>query len=310
MASGQMPDTLPDPGVFREIAAAAEALEFDSLWCGDHISFGNPILEGAVALAAFAGYTTSITLGSGVLLLPLRPPALVAKQMASLDYLCGGRLICGVGVGGESAKDFEAVGVDRAERGARMDEAIEVLRKLWSGDPVSHRGRFFEFSDVALSPAPTQSGGPPIWVGGRSDSALRRAGRLGNGWIGYMVSPARFASSMSVVRAHATTVEGPSRSLAAALMVPTRVGDDGAEARERLRRHLSIRYHIEFSTKQIENLCLAGTAAEVRTRVDEYVAAGVEHFIFLFGGDPSIAVDQFERLHSGVVSLVRETSSA
>ena len=97
MASGQMPEGLPDPGVFRDVAIAAEELGYDSLWCGDHLSFGNAVLEATVAVSAFAGYTSTITIGTGVLLLPLRPAGLVAKQMATLDYLCGGRLICGLG---------------------------------------------------------------------------------------------------------------------------------------------------------------------------------------------------------------------
>ena len=158
-----MPEELPDPGVFRDIAVLAEGLGYDSLWCGDHLSNGNPILEGMVALSAFAGYTTTIMIGTGVLLLPLRPAGLVAKQMATLDYLTGGRVVCGIGVGGESDKDFEVVGVPRSERGARADEGIRVMRALWEQPTASFHGRFSDFTDVAISPRPVTPGRPPLW---------------------------------------------------------------------------------------------------------------------------------------------------
>lgn len=302
MASGQMPEALPDPGIFREIAATAEGLGYDSLWAGDHLSFGNPILEGTVALSAFAAYTSTIRVGSGVLLLPLRSPGLVAKQMASLDYLTGGRIVCGVGVGGDSAKDFELTGIPRSERGARTNEGIEVMRALWSSPEASFSGRFSEFTDVGLSPMPVQPGGPPIWVGGRADAALERAGRLGDGWMGYMVSPARFEASMTTVRGHAAAAGRNPDATAAALMIPTRVAQDGDVARRELAEHLTRRYHHEFTVDLISKLCLAGSPDEVASRVAEYEQAGVRHLIFLYGGDPSDAVDQFTRLHDAVVA--------
>ena len=302
MASGQMPEGLPDPGVFREIAAAAEGLGYDSLWCGDHLSFGNPVLEATVAVSAFAGYTTTITIGTGVLLMPLRPAALVAKQMASLDYLCGGRLICGVGVGGESQKDFDMVDVPRRERGARTEEGIRVLRTLWAGTEASFSGRFNEFTEVRLDPPPVTPGGPPIWVGARADAALARAGRLTDGWMGYMVSPGRYAKNLAKVRGHAIDAGRDPQAITPALMIPTRVGHDGAEARAGLRRHLAKRYHAEFSAGYVDAVCLAGSPDEVSRRVAEYAAAGVRHLIFLYGGRPTEAVDQFTMLHEAVVA--------
>jgi probable F420-dependent oxidoreductase len=302
MASGQMPDELPDPAVFRDIAETVEGLGYDSLWCGDHLSFGNPILEGIVGLAASAGYTRRITIGTGVLLLPLRHPGLVAKQMASLDYLTGGRVICGIGVGGESAKDFELVQVPMSERGSRTDEGIAVLRNLWSRSPADHRGTHFSFDGVALNPMPVRPGGPPIWVGGRSKAALRRAGTLTDGWMAYMVSPDRFAGSMTAVRGHAAAVGRDPDAITPSMMIPTRMEADGDAARESLRRHLGERYHFDFSMHQIEKLCLAGDPDELRRRLAEYAAAGVEHVIFLFGGAPSDAVEQFTALYDELAS--------
>lgn len=302
MASGQMPEGLPDPGVFREIAAAAEGLGYDSLWCGDHLSFGNAVLEATVAVSAFAGYTSTITIGTGVLLLPLRPAALVAKQMATLDYLCGSRLICGLGVGGDSQKDFDMVSVPLRERGARIEEGIRVLRTLWAGAEASFSGRFSEFTEVTLDPPPTRPGGPPIWVGARAGAALARAGRLTDGWMGYMVSPNRYAKNLAKVRGHAIAAGRDPDAVTPALMIPTRVGHDGAEARAGLRLHLSKRYHTEFSSGFVDAVCLAGSPDEVSRRVEEYSAAGVRHLIFLYGGRPEEAVDQFTMLHETVVA--------
>ncbi|MDH3190085.1 MAG: LLM class flavin-dependent oxidoreductase [Acidimicrobiia bacterium] len=301
MASGQMPDETPDPGVFRTIAETAEGLGYDSLWVGDHLSFGNPILEGTVAAAAFAGYTRGITLGTGVLLIPLRNAGLVAKQMASLDYLTGGRLICGIGVGGDSPKDFELVGIDPRQRGARADEGIEVMKGLWSAPTASFHGRFHDFEDVGISPLPTQPGGPPVWVGGKAEGALRRAGVLADGWIAYMVSPERYATNLQIIRDHASGADREPSAITPAMMIPTRIGATTPQAEEELRIHLTNRYHREFTTELIRKVCLAGTPEHIAARVGEYVEAGVEHLVFLSGGAPSDSISQFEMLYKEVV---------
>ncbi|MDH3729703.1 MAG: TIGR03619 family F420-dependent LLM class oxidoreductase [Acidimicrobiia bacterium] len=306
MASGQMPDELPDPGVFRNIAETAEGLGYDSLWVGDHLAFGHPILEGSVALGAFAGYTHTITLGTGVLLLPLRHPGLVAKQMASLDYLTGGRLIVGVGVGGDSPKDFEIVQSSRSERGARTNEGIRVMQALWSQPSASFHGKFYDFDDVAINPKPHQSDGPPIWVGGRAEAALRRAGGLADGWLAYMVSPDSYRSRLETVRQAASEAGRDPTRISAAMMVPTRVAEDGAAARESLAAHLTQRYNRPFDVDQIERICLAGNPEEIHARVGEYAAAGVEHLVFLYGGAPSDAAAQFEMLYETVVTPTLE----
>ncbi len=297
-----MPDEIPDPGVFRAIAEMAEELDFDSLWVGDHLSFGNPILEGTVAAAAFAGYTRTITLGTGVLLLPLRNAALVAKQMASLDYLTGGRLICGIGVGGDSAKDFELVNIDVHLRGARADEGIKVMKALWSNPVTSFHGEFHDFHDIGISPLPTQPGGPPVWVGGKAKGALRRTGVQADGWIGYMVSAERYSNNLKVIHDFAEGVGRSPSAITPAMMIPTRVAATTELAEEELRVHLTHRYHRDFTTEQIRRICLAGNPDDIRSRVAEYVDAGVKHLIFLSGGSPTESIDQFSVLNAEVLS--------
>ena len=147
---------------------------------------------------------------------------------------------------------------------------------------------------------PVTPGGPPIWVGGRADVALARAGRLTDGWIGYMVSPDRYAKNLAKVRRHASDAGRDPDAITAAMMIPTRVEFDADEAREGLRLHLSRRYHSDFSPELIEKVCLAGSPDDVRARIEEYAEAGVRHIVFLYGGRPGDAVDQFTLLSETV----------
>ncbi|PYM07194.1 MAG: hypothetical protein DMD82_06310, partial [Candidatus Rokuibacteriota bacterium] len=141
-----------------------EELGFESIWTGDHVSFYLPLYESLTLLASYASITTRLRLGTAVYLLALRQPAIVAKITSTLDALSTGRLIFGVGVGGENPKEFEASGVPHRERGARVDEGIEVVRTLWRDTAATFKGRFTSFEGVSIDPKPAQPGGPPIWV--------------------------------------------------------------------------------------------------------------------------------------------------
>jgi probable F420-dependent oxidoreductase len=285
--SGPFVEGVPGSGHYRRVAAAAEEAGFESLWAGDHVSFRHPLLDVTVALAAFAAVTEQITLGAGVLLLPLRPPVLVAREFASLDYLSGGRLVLGVGTGGEHPRDFEAVGVPTRERGARTDESLLALRVLFAGAPASFTGRFFAFDGVTIEPGPVQPGGPPRWVGGRSEAAIRRAGRLGDGWMPIWVSPKRLERGLEEVRQHAA-----GRDVTGAVVLPALVGGTNEEVRQ----HLSRRYGTEFSSHAVERYCLVGSRDECAARVAEYVAAGAEHVVFHPAVEPARLLEQFELL--------------
>jgi probable F420-dependent oxidoreductase len=265
--SGQQIDGMPDPGRYAELAQAAEELGYDSIWAGDHISYRNPLLDVVVALSTFAAVTERITLGAGIVLLPLRHPSVVAKEFASLDYVSGGRVILGVGVGGEGEKDFEAVGVDPGERGARTNEAMQALRELFGPPPASFQGRFFSFDGIRIAPGPTREGGPPLWVGGRSHAAIRRAAALGDGWIPIWVSAARFARGLESLPAHVTP----------AVTVPAHVG-----SKQRLYEHLRRRY-LGVSEHVVDRYCVAGTPDECVARVREYIDAGAQHIVFNLG---------------------------
>jgi probable F420-dependent oxidoreductase len=195
--------SLKPPAVQFDLVRRVEALGFESVWAGDHVSFHGPIHESLTLLATYVPITSRIKLGTAVYLLALRAPAIAAKVTATLDALSGGRLIFGVGVGGENPKEFELCGVPHRERGARVTEGIDVVRTLWRDSPASFKGRFTRFDNVSIDPRPVQQPGPPIWIGGRSDAALTRAGRQGDGWISYVVQPERYGQSVEKIRAAA-----------------------------------------------------------------------------------------------------------
>ena len=260
------------------LAAEAETLGFDSLWAGDHVAFPAPIVDPLQVLAAFASHTERVRLGTCVYLLPLRHPTTVAKMLSSLDYISGGRVIFGVGVGGEFPAEYQACGVPVTERGARCNEAIAVLRALWQDADASHAGRFFPFERVRLKPAPLQPGGPPIWVGGRSDAALRRTARLGDGYVGYLLSPEGFSERMTRIRDMARAAERGEHPITGALMTFAAVDTDRDAALDRAGAILGAMYGRDMRSAAAR-YCITGTPDDCRAAVARFKAAGVEHLV-------------------------------
>ena len=174
------------------LAARAEAMGFDALHVGDHIQWYAPILEPTTVLATFAAVTARIKIASDVIILPLRDPVLLAKTMASLDVLSGGRLIFGVGAGGDNPKEYAAMRIPMGERGSRTNESLEIIKGLFENERFSYRGKHFLIEDVGIAPRPIQAP-VPVWVGGGSEAALRRAARYGHGWMAAFASERKFA---------------------------------------------------------------------------------------------------------------------
>ena len=272
------------------LAAEAEALGFDSLWAGDHIAFPAPILDPLQLLACCASHTQRVRLGTCVFLLPLRHPTVVAKMVASLDYISGGRVVFGVGVGGEFPREFEASGIPVKQRGARCNEAIPLLRRLWSGEAVEHSGRFFTFGEVQLKPPPLQPGGPPIWIGGRSEAALQRTAQLGDGYVGYLLSPEGFQQRMERIRSLAIAAGRDPSRIEPALMTFASVDKDRDVAVERVGAMLGAMYGRDMRSAA-QRYCIAGTAAECRAGVRRFADIGVHHLILtpLAHGDGTTA---------------------
>jgi len=263
-----------------EQAQRVEELGFDSLWISEHMLFYVPTFDAITVLAAFAARTQRILLGSAVLLLPLRHPTVVAKEVASLDIISNGRIILGVGVGGEFPPEFVACGVPVKERGKRTDEAIEVMRRLWSESGVNHEGRFFRLEDANMQPKPVQKPGPPIWIAGRSEAAIKRAARLGDGYMPYLFSPERYRDSLEKVSALAQQQGRDPAAIEAGMYQFICVADTYEEARQRANQDLSIRYNQPFD-RIVDRYCALGTPDQCAERLGQYVEAGVRHLILV-----------------------------
>jgi probable F420-dependent oxidoreductase len=205
-----------EPETLARRARAAEAAGFESLWVGDHIALpadaadpaAQPRVEAVVAVAHMAALTSRVRLAIGVIVLPQRQPVLLAKQLASIDVLSGGRLIVGVGVGYVEA-ELRALGASLADRGARTDEHLAAMRVLWDEAPPSFDGRFVKFDGVLQRPRPVQRPHPPIVVGGHSPSALRRAVQAGNGWYGWDLDVAQTARALDDLRESSRRYQRP-----------------------------------------------------------------------------------------------------
>ncbi|MFZ5781240.1 MAG: LLM class flavin-dependent oxidoreductase [Pseudomonadota bacterium] len=268
---------------------------YDSLWVGDHISFPLAIFDPLLQLAQAAVVSRRLIFGTGVYLLPLRHPTPVAKQVATLDHLTEGRFIFGVGVGGEFPKEYEACGVPLGERGARLSESLTVLRKLWSGAPATHAGRFFTFDAVPMQPPPRQAGGPPIWAGGRSDAALRRVGRMTDGWMSYVVTPDAFRQGLGKIAAAADEAGRVfERGFGTSHLLFTRIDDSYEKALDAATASLSQRYAMDFR-KAAERYCALGTPQQVAETVLRFHEAGARHIVLDFVGPYEERDRQIER---------------
>ena len=260
------------------LAAEAEALGFDSLWAGDHVAFPAPILDPLALLACYAAHTQRVRLGTCVYLLPLRHPTVVAKMVSSLDYIADGRVIFGIGVGGEFPGEFQACGVPVRQRGARADEAMAVLRQLWRGDESARSGGFFPMEPVRLAPLPVQAGGPPIWVGGRSEAALRRTARYGDGYVGYLLDAEGFRTRMARIRELTDAGGTAPRRITAALMTFALIDRQSDVALKHAGTVLGAMYGRPMETAA-RRYCIIGSPEDCRGAVERLAAAGVEHLI-------------------------------
>jgi probable F420-dependent oxidoreductase len=192
-------DAVGTPRFFRTVELLEE-LGYDSLWLSDTAT-----RAGAAplpALAAAAMRTEKLKLGTSVLVVPSRPPALLAKELATVDVISNGRLLPAFGIGVDVPSELAALGVDSRERVARLEEAVAIVRELWRGEPVTYRGRFTSLENVTLSPPPTRQA-LELWLSGSSEPALRRTGRIADGWLGSFVGPEALAEQVAAIRAAA-----------------------------------------------------------------------------------------------------------
>jgi alkanesulfonate monooxygenase SsuD/methylene tetrahydromethanopterin reductase-like flavin-dependent oxidoreductase (luciferase family) len=260
------------PEVTRERLAAIAAAGIDHVCCGDHVSFGGVGFDGLVQATALAVLHPTLRVSCGVYLLPLRHPVIVARQLADLARLAPGRVSFAVGVGGEDRHEIEICGVDPATRGRRMDESLAVLRELLTGAPVTFNGKFYSLYEAVITPPAAI----PLLVGGRSDIAVRRAGRLGDGWLGIWNSARRFAEAAELAAAAADAAGRTDWPARHAMQVWCGFGPAAEAARARLAPVMEAFYGLPFD--RFERYCPAGRPDDVAAFLAPYVAAGCTEF--------------------------------
>ena len=258
------------------VAQQAEALGFDSVWVSDHIvvprsaipRFGEVFFEPFTTLAYVAGKTQRIRLGTSVIILPYRHPLFMGKALATLDVLSGGRLIVGAAVGW-LAEEFEALGIPFTERGARSDEALRVMRTLWTEAEPRFEGRFFRFSGIKAEPKPLQKPHPPIWIGGNSPAAFRRAAEFAGAWHPSHRPVEEIAAGARQFKALAKARGRDPKSLEIVARAPLRVITNGDAPEPRP--------------------LLVGTPEQIVNDIGKYKEAGVTGFMFdTYYGNPAV----------------------
>jgi probable F420-dependent oxidoreductase len=256
-----------------DAARRAEELGLDGIVAGDHVTFHGYGNDGLITLAAVAAVTDTIELKTGVYLLPLRHPVPVALQVAQIDQLSLGRLVLGVGIGGEDPHEFLSCGIDPRTRGARTNESLQIIKRLWTEDNVSFKGRHFQLDDVTLYPKPLRP--VPIFVGGRSDAAFVRAGRYGDGYTGIWQSIDRFREAQASIETAAAAAGREPGSIEFGMQFWTGVGSNQAEAKALVSERMEAMYGVPF--ERFERYTPIGTPRAVAEFIMPYVEAGARH---------------------------------
>lgn len=281
---------------------AVETLGYDSFWTGEHIVYHRPILEAVTVLTRAAALTSKIKVGPATLILPLRHPTMVAKQFSSLDVMAQGRVRLTVGVGGDYPREFEACDVPLNERGQRTQEAIEIVRKYWSGEKFDYDGKIFKLKGVDMLPRPI-NGTIPIWVSGRQDAPLKRAALLGDGWHPYMYTPERCHESFLKVKQYA---EEAGRVLPKdyvfACFIYIAMFDSVEEGRNWGIKELTYRYNQDFSERGlVDRYCAYGTDDMIVDYLAKYIDAGTNYLILAPIMPPEKRIQHLERLATNIM---------
>ncbi len=263
-----------DANAFWRWVDLCEAGDIDSIWQSDSIVSTEPFLECMSVMAALAGATSRLKFGMSVLALGLRDPFMIARQCATIDYLSNGRLLPAFGIGALAMPDWNILGIPSEGQGARMDEALEIIERLWRGDLVDFEGRFFRYKGASFLPLPVQVP-MPLWLGGSSKAAIRRTGRFGTGWQAGLESPDEVAATIASIHLAAEscgrTIDPEHFSAGFFYRIAPSGGSEAETYRAEMRKR--------FSGADIDHAVVIGEASRVVERINEFKAAGVTKFI-------------------------------
>jgi probable F420-dependent oxidoreductase len=284
-----------EPTYIRDFVVRAEALGFDGAWVLEETLGKTPSLEPIEVLTYAAAFTSRIRLGTGVLLTVLRSPVHVAKSLTTLDHLCGGRLIVGVGLGGEQDK-YPAYGITVERRAARFTEGIQLMRRLWTEAEITFDGEFWKLNGAAMEPKPRQKPHPPLWFGGHHPNAIRRAVELGDGFLGAGASStARFAGEAEVLRRTLAAAGRDPASFPVSKRVYLALDNDEARAKRRLGEWFGSFYRNEALAEQA---AVFGGPQQVMDGLAAVVAAGARMVVL------NTCFDDFEQLERLVTDVL------
>jgi len=286
----------PQAAPLLALAARAEALGFDSVWIGDSL-LARPRHEPLTLLAGVAGRVPRLELGTAVLLPALRNPVLLAHQVATLDQICEGRLILGVGFAADRPNiraEFAAAGVPFDKRIGRMLEGLRLCRALWRGEPVDWQGRWTVEQGV-LAPVPHRPGGPPLWIGGNLPASLERAGKWFDGWFPIAPDATTFARQWAEVQAIARARGRDPAQMTGAMYLTVALDDDAARAEVRLNGFLESYYGQPAPVTRRRQACYCGPAAGLGAWLAAYAEAGASHLVLRFAGGHEAHMDAVAR---------------
>ena len=263
-----------NPNFLRELVEVGDKYGYDSIWLSDRIVSDRFSLEPIVALSMVAAYSGRMKFGTSVLALPLRNPVVLAKQVATLDYLSQGRFFPAVGLGQEEPEEYEACGVPKGDRARRTDEAIVLMRRLWQEDKVTHEGDFFTCHDVSITPKPIFQPSPPVWIGGRSPAAARRVGRVGDGWLVSSATPEEVGTGRDIVFDTAAQCQREIEEDHVGVLLGYYISEDyeqaATKAHQFVTRHRPDAHFTEFTA--------VGTTEQVGELIQQYIDAGASKF--------------------------------
>jgi alkanesulfonate monooxygenase len=275
---------MPDVGQLVDYGVRMEQLGFDSLWVWDHVLLGVkpnfPIIEALTLLTAIGARTSKIKLGAGVLVLPMRNPVILAKQLASMDLLTNGRLLMGM-ASGWYRREFDAVGVPFEKRGAIMDENLDIITRLWTEDMVQGEWSRHKIPAGVMYPKPVQKPRPPILIGGYVDRVLKRTAEKGDGWLTYFYTPESFAKSWAKIIHYAQEAGKNPDTLLNANQLPICIGKSRAAVEGAMMDWLGKEWDYAAWSESTKNSAIIGTVDECVAQLKQHLAVGTQKIIFV-----------------------------
>ena len=275
---------LPDPRALMDYGVWVEQLGFESLWVWDHILLGTdphfPIVDSLTMLTAVAARTSRIKLGTGVLVLPLRNPLLLAKQLATLDLLAEGRLVLGM-ASGWYKREFDAVGVPFDQRGKIMDRNLDIMTRLWTEAEVTEEIGPYNMRQSVMFPKPASKPRPTILIGGYVDAVLKRAGQAGDGWLTYFYTPEGFVRSWQKVCDFAKAAGKDPAKLQNGNQLPIMVGPSREAVQEQMMQWLHTEWDFASWSESTTDSAIMGTPAECVAQLRAHEQVGIQRIVLV-----------------------------